>query len=149
MRLPYLLPALLAATVVQAQELPTWTIAPRAVEYGADAVDLFQSLRHGRFLPNGDVVVADAGRFGPTGEFRALVGEMRGMFRAERTPLPFTPVPRVAVRSDSLWVAEGYDPALKLWNASLMPLDITANRLLGIARAELDVDQVVVHTITR
>ncbi len=224
------LTALIAVSGLNAQELATWTISTTAVEYGADADDLFELIRYGRLLPDGHVVVADSrglflrvyaadgrrtagfgrrgsgpgefqsihglwltregrigvwdgrsrrltafdrngslvsthsvrapanmpgsfeiflgslrngdlllaslylehrpaqneiiperwlvGRFGPEGEFRGSAGELRGMFRTRRTPLPFTPVPRVAVRGDSVWVAEGYDPQLQLRNAA-------------------------------
>jgi hypothetical protein len=197
------------------------------------------------------------GRFSAAGEFRSSLGELQGMSRTYRTPLPFTSVPRVATRDDSIWVAEAYEPQLQLRNpagqvmrtidlpwrvrtstnqwsqlenrvrerrnnlqlelleiiprpeqvphvgglllddrgnlwvkeydpfvdsiwlkpgdalnigpggtwrilspagtwvarvrmpANLMPLDIAGNRLLGVARDDLDVEHVVVHTITR
>ncbi|MGH7461119.1 MAG: hypothetical protein ACREMA_08830, partial [Longimicrobiales bacterium] len=53
-------------------------------------------------------------RFSRTGEFRSSLGQVSGMHRTHRTPLPFTPVPRFAVLGDSLWLAEGYVTALKL-----------------------------------
>jgi hypothetical protein len=58
------------------------------------------------------------GRFSSTGEFRAAIGQVSGMHRTHRTPLPFTPVTRLAVAGDSFWVAEGYDAALQLRNAA-------------------------------
>ena len=53
------------------------------------------------------------GRFSSAGEFREAAGEVRGMYRMRRSPLPFTPVPRYGVRGDSLWVVDGFDPELK------------------------------------
>lgn len=57
------------------------------------------------------------GRFGPGGEFRGSLGEVRGMWRAGRAPVPFSPVGRVAVHEDSIWVADGYEPELEIWTA--------------------------------
>ncbi|MGH7460855.1 MAG: hypothetical protein ACREMA_07480 [Longimicrobiales bacterium] len=219
-----------AASGLNAQQLANWIIPAGGREYGADAGDLFELIRFGKLMPDGDVIIADSrglfvrvyspngartaafgrkgggpgefvgisglwlaadgrigvwdgyshrlstferngtlvathnikappsmpgsfeflfgqlrngdlllgslhmarrpqqgellaerwirGRFSPQGEFRAPAGEMSGMIRARMTPLPFTPVPRVALRGDSLWVAEGYDPQLKLVNAA-------------------------------
>lgn len=81
-------------------------------------------------LGNGDVLLAalraqrpatgvlpetwTMGRFAANGEFRAPAGVVRGMWRMNRGPIPFTPVPRFALRGDSIWVAEGYDPEIKV-----------------------------------
>lgn len=85
------------------------------------------------FFRNGDVLLAslplkqistDAtperwvlGRFGPGGEFRGSPGEVQGLWRAGRAPVPFSPVPWVAVHEDSIWVADGYEPKFELWTA--------------------------------
>lgn len=82
---------------------------------------------------NGDVVLASLrldqrpiratperwvlGVFGPGGELRRTLGQVDGMWRAGRAPLPFSPVPRVAVGEDSIWVAHGYEPELEVWTA--------------------------------
>ena len=55
------------------------------------------------------------GRFSPGGEFRESPGEARGMWRAGRAPVPFSPVAWVAVREDSIWVADGYEPEFEVW----------------------------------
>jgi hypothetical protein len=225
-----LVSALMGVSSAQAQQLPSWTLSPRAVEYGADADDLFELIRFGRLMTDGRVVVADsrglfvrvydangrrtaafgrrgggpgafssifgmwltregrigvwdgdsrrvttfetngtvvstrsvkapasmpgnfeiflgafrngdvllaslhlprrpdpneiiaerwhAGRFSLDGEFRSSAGELQGMSRTRRTPMPFTPIPRAAVRGDSVWVSEGYDAQVKLRTAA-------------------------------
>lgn len=51
-------------------------------------------------------------RFGSDGEFVGSPGELRGMRRLGRGPVPFTPVPRVVVRGDSIWLNDGHEPAI-------------------------------------
>lgn len=108
-------------------------VATRPVGAAGDAA----SGRFDAFLgsfDNGDVLLASLrlegrpvrptperwvlGRFGPDGEFRSTLGEVSGMWRAGRAPLPFTPVPRVAVGRDSIWLAHGYEAELEVWSAS-------------------------------
>lgn len=40
------------------------------------------------------------------------------MWRMNRAPLPFSPVPRIAVLGDSIWTVDGYDTQLNVRNAS-------------------------------
>ncbi len=49
------------------------------------------------------------GRFELDGEFRAHLGHVRGMWRFNRFPIPFSPMPWVAVGRDSVYVADGYE----------------------------------------
>ena len=51
-------------------------------------------------------------RFGPDGEARGALGELRGMRRLRGMPIPFTPLPRVAVLGDSLFTADGYEAGI-------------------------------------
>ena len=51
-------------------------------------------------------------RFGPDGEPRGALGDLRGMRRLRGQPLPFTPLPRVAVLGDSLFAADGYEAGI-------------------------------------
>ncbi len=48
-------------------------------------------------------------RFSPDGELRGVVGEIPGLWRAGRAPIPFSPVPQVAVRGDSVWIVDPYE----------------------------------------
>ena len=67
--------------------------------------------------PPGPSPVADRwflGRFGSDGSFRELLGELRGMRRLRGFPLPFSPLPRVAVAGDSVFVADGYEARISL-----------------------------------
>lgn len=54
------------------------------------------------------------GRFSPAGEFRGAAGEVRGMFRTRRSPMPFSPIARAALRADSLWAIDGFDTELRI-----------------------------------
>lgn len=70
--------------------------------------------------PPGPNPVADRwflGRFGSDGSFRELLGELRGMRRLQGFPLPFSPLPRVAVAGDSVFAADGYEA----WVSLLVP----------------------------
>lgn len=49
------------------------------------------------------------GRFGPDGEFKEKAGEVRGMWRYNRHPVPFSPMPHMIVYRDSVYVADGYE----------------------------------------
>ncbi len=49
------------------------------------------------------------GRFASDGSFGELLGELRGMRRLERFPLPFSPLPRVAIAGDAVFAADGYE----------------------------------------
>ena len=51
-------------------------------------------------------------RFGPEGGPRGALGDLRGMWRLRGQPLPFTPLPRVAVLGDSLFAADGYEAGI-------------------------------------
>lgn len=53
-------------------------------------------------------------RFTARGEFVGLIGRLRGLHRAERSPIPFSPVFFAVTRGDSVWVAHGYDPEIAL-----------------------------------
>jgi len=220
----------LTAAAVHAQVPAAWTVSDQAVELGSGADELFESVRYGRFLDDGRVVVADAGgaflrvyaadgrrevemgrrgegpgeflainglwitpegqigvwgartfrvtifdpsgdlidthpvwpegavtagsldpflgsfrngdvllgalslqmsrseegtferwvmgRFASWGEYLGSPGEILGMLRAGRGPVPFTPVPRVAIREDSIWVVAGFEPEIEVWSAA-------------------------------
>ena len=56
-------------------------------------------------------------RFGPDGEPRGALGDLRGMRRLRGQPLPFTPLPRVAVLGDSLFAADGYEAGIDVRGA--------------------------------
>ena len=67
--------------------------------------------------PPGPNPVADRwflGRFGSDGSFRKLLGELRGMRRLQGFPLPFSPLPHVAVAGDSAFAADGYEARIPL-----------------------------------
>ena len=51
-------------------------------------------------------------RFGPDGEPHGALGDLRGMRRLRGMPIPFTPLPRVAILDDSLFAADGYEAAI-------------------------------------
>ncbi len=84
---------------------------------------------------NGDVVLASLafgastgtgvvpdrwtlGRFGSDGSFQEVLGELRGMRRLRRFPLPFSPVPHVAVTGDRVLAADGYDGTVRVAGAA-------------------------------
>ncbi len=81
-----------------------------------DGEIVLAALRMGQPPSPGDVKFERwvLGRFGLDGGFRGPAGELRGMLRARRAPVPFTPVPRVAVHSDSIWTVDAYEPAITL-----------------------------------
>jgi hypothetical protein len=60
-------------------------------------------------------------RFGPDGTFRRLLGQVRGMRRLGGRPEPFNPIPYVAAYGDSLYVAEGFEAAIAVWDESGVP----------------------------
>lgn len=70
--------------------------------------------RPGRVVPN----VWTVGRYSLGGGYRGALGQMLGMRRFERNPVPFTPVPFAVVRSDSLLVSDGYEALLTVWDGS-------------------------------
>ena len=80
----------------------------------------------GTFL-NGDVILASLafgdppvgpapvpdrwflGRFGSDGRFNEMLGELRGMRRLRGFPLPFSPLPHVALAGDTVFATDGYE----------------------------------------
>lgn len=58
------------------------------------------------------------GRFGPDGELRGRLGELRGMRRVRGSPVPFSPVPQVAVHRDTLYVSDGYEAEIAVIDGS-------------------------------
>lgn len=48
-------------------------------------------------------------RYDQGGDYLAHLGHVRGMWRFNRNPVPFTPMPFVKVRGDSLFVSDGYE----------------------------------------
>lgn len=70
-------------------------------------------------------------RFGPEGAFRELLGEIRGFRRVRGQPVPFTPIPRVAVGRDSLYVVDGYEAEVSVRDGSGEPV-----RMIGLPRAQ-------------
>lgn len=53
-------------------------------------------------------------RFDVGGSLEARLGRIRGMRRAGGQPLPFTPLPHVAVHGDSIFVSDGYGAELSV-----------------------------------
>lgn len=51
-------------------------------------------------------------RLSTDGEVRSVVGELRGMRRFGFRPVPYGPVPKVAVDSATLYVSDGYEPEI-------------------------------------
>ena len=100
-------------------------------EMAAGNLELF----HGAFA-NGDILLGSIifdrrsasprgaaenivlGRFSPNGTLVKVLGAVPGMVRALRAPLPFTPVPRVAVRGESVWVSTAYDSVVEEWDGT-------------------------------
>ena len=70
--------------------------------------------RPGEIVP--DVWIVQ--RYGLGGDYRAHLGPLRGMRRFDGNPVPFTPVPFAIVRSDSLFVSDGYEARITVWDAS-------------------------------
>ena len=70
--------------------------------------------RPGEIVP--DVWIVQ--RYGLGGGYRAHLGQLRGMRRFDRNPVPFTPVPFAIVRRDSLFVSDGYEAGVTVWDAS-------------------------------
>lgn len=50
--------------------------------------------------------------FGADGEYKSSLGTVRGMWRYNGYPIPFSPMPTIAVRNDSLIVADGFRPEI-------------------------------------
>lgn len=73
-------------------------------------------------------------RFGPAGELRGSLGELRGMRRLGGQPLPFSALPYAAVYRDSLYVADGYEA------------QITVRAGSGDVARRIDVPHVAVHS---
>ena len=94
------------------------------------------SLRFGE-RQSPDQVVPDRwmlARFGNDGAPRALLGGLSGLWRTRRAPVPFSPVPRVAVRSDSLWIAHAYKPKITVRSgrgSGARTIEVTDLRLLS------------------
>ena len=90
---------------------------------------LFGSFRNGDIAlaslefggpPNTPEAIPDrwvVARFGPDGEARGALGDLRGMRRLRGQPIPFTPLPRVAILADSLFAADGYEAAINVRGA--------------------------------
>lgn len=56
------------------------------------------------------------GRFGLDGRLRKVVGELSGMRRLAGRPIPFSPVPLVAVSGDTIYEADAYGAKLTVRN---------------------------------
>lgn len=64
-----------------------------------------------------DQVVPDdwtIARFTPGGELRDTLGTLPGFWRTQFTPIPFTPVPHLVVRADSLWITAPHAAAIEI-----------------------------------
>ncbi|TVR57565.1 MAG: hypothetical protein EA421_00695 [Gemmatimonadales bacterium] len=55
-------------------------------------------------------------RVDPQGTIKAGLGDVRGMWRFDRQPVPFSPLPRVAVQRRSLLVADDYGAEIAVWD---------------------------------
>ncbi len=95
-----------------------------AAEYSVTPEVLFGSFANGDILlaslefggpPDTPEAIPDRwvlARFGPDGEPRGALGDLRGMRRLRGQPIPFTPLPRVTILGDSLFAADGYEAAI-------------------------------------
>jgi hypothetical protein len=63
------------------------------------------------------------GRYDLEGSFRAPAGSVNGMWRYDGNPVPFSPLPWVAIRDTSVFVADGYGARIDLRNASGLAVD--------------------------
>lgn len=61
-------------------------------------------------------------RFSPDGTFRGELGVIEGMLRARGSPVPFSPVPYVAVRGDSMYVTAGYTSEISVASGAGKPV---------------------------
>ncbi|WP_420634374.1 6-bladed beta-propeller [Candidatus Palauibacter sp.] len=71
--------------------------------------------------PGGAAAIPDRwvlARFGPDGTPCGLLGDLRGMWRLGGQPLPFTPMPHLAVLGDSLFTADGYEARIDVRGAN-------------------------------
>ena len=77
---------------------------------------LLGALRLERVPAPGQVVTEtwSLGRFSLEGQLRATLGQVEGMRRMRRAPLPFTPVSWIALRGDSLLFVEGYENTVQV-----------------------------------
>lgn len=76
---------------------------------------LLGALRAERPGPQGSIPEKwGLGRFAGDGTFKSRLGDIRGMWRQQYGPIPFTPVPRIAIIGDSIYVAEGFDAQIKV-----------------------------------
>lgn len=67
-----------------------------------------------------DQVVPDEAvlaRFGANGALRDTLGTIAGLWRTRFSPVPFSPVPRVLVRADSVWIAAPWLASLTVRHA--------------------------------
>lgn len=74
--------------------------------------DVLLATLRGGGLPVGGQVIADRwviGRFSLDGQLRYSLGAVRGMRRANRQPIPFTPLPYASVHRDSVYLVNGYE----------------------------------------
>lgn len=141
---------LVRALPLEAQEDPTWRVAPTPqVEIGevdGEDVYLFQSVRSADFLPDGRIVVADGGGqviriYSPDGEFRTEFGgrgEGPGEFRdLEKTWV--TSRGRIAVWDEGNRRITTFDRQGELKDTELVAVGRTRPRGLGNLEAFLGV----------
>lgn len=85
------------------------------------------------------------GRFSLDGDPQGLLGQLRGFRRLVGSPLPFTPIPSVAVLGDTVWAVDGYGPEIGRLDAdgSFQPaiavptVDLEADEAWSFLREEL------------
>lgn len=103
---------------------PNGDLAGTTPVFGNDGTGTNVEVYFGSFT-NGDVALASldfgpraaestpdlwrVSRFGLDGRFRGRLGDVRGMWRFNRNPIPFSPMPSGIVFRDSLYIADGYE----------------------------------------
>lgn len=66
--------------------------------------------RHGEQVPDVWLLY----RYDLSSQSGASLGQVQGMWRYERNPVPFSPFPWIATWNDTIYVADGYDPRIEV-----------------------------------
>lgn len=111
---------LIATHPARADRDPTLATVEPFLGAFSDGSVLLAALRAERRPPPGEAVPGQwfLGRFSSEGELAAAMGELDGMWRTAHAPLPFSPVPQVAVLKDSIWTSVGFEDALEVRDAA-------------------------------